>query len=380
MSVDSYRLAQELANEAERLSAAGHESEAAELWRRAAVEEDRTFWLVPSERGKTRGIVATAAVSMLRRAGDLSAAALLARRYFAETGLPTFVEDQLLGLLLEQRRTVQAHLEGGRLGSAYEIVLRGSGVKAGGLVSLDTVLLKLEQFRGYMLRVGEWMTDQPFRERGPVADAVVRGVVPLVSPAAVGSYRFEIRVQSEDVQLAAFDDVPNVTPEEIGKGFFRILSATVDGGPDGLAATVGDPRYQSAFLRLVRGLAPTGKELDEIEVAPKEDKRIAVLRPELRRSITRHLDATRQKPKNETTRFGVLRALDLDAGTLVLRESGIEQSCKVKSGLLDDVVGPLVNHRVRVLGETTGRTFYVSEIDEAGDDEGTSATARAEAT
>src|ERR1035437_7517759 len=371
MSVDQHQRALQLADEADALAARGDALQAADLLRRAAESEDGVFSGVPAERAKTRGLVAISATSMLQRTGDLQAAAVLAKRYISTPELPAFAEDVLVGVIMEARRATQAAARGTELSPAFEIALRGSGVNSGGLIALDTVLLKLEQFKGYMLRIGEWTTSQPFRAKGPVADSVAQGLSPLISPASAGSYRFEIRMSTRTRQLEAFDDQQVANPVRIGQAFFDILEATVDGGPDGLAEVVPDDDYRGAFLKLVKGIAPTGRELDEIEVAQSHTSALTVLKPELRKSIQRHLDATRQKRPNESVRVGILRALDLDKGTLILRETGVESSCRVEPGrIFDDVVGPLVNRRVRARGQTKKGSFWVSDIDEADDETG----------
>jgi hypothetical protein len=365
MSVEKHRAAEELASQAEALVVSGEREAAVGLLVRASALEDEAFWRIPEARGKTRGIVGVNAVSFLQMADEHSGAAALARRYLAQSGLPGFAERFFVEAILNTLRRQEALTAGRELSASYEVALRGDDVGPGGLVPLDLVLLKLEQFKGYAIRVGEWATHQPFRRRGPVSDAVSRLVVPVVSPASVGSYRFQIGIESGVVQLTAFGADASAGLDSVGASFFDIISTVVDLGPEALADQVSDPDYRNAFLRLVRSLAPAGEALREVEVRPSRGRRSTILVPETKKTIQKHLEATKAPAERETERVGILRALDLDQGRLILREEGQESPCRIAPGALDDVLGPLVNHRVRVLGSWSRNSFLVSDIDEA---------------
>lgn len=364
-SVDQHRLAEELAAAASSAELEGDTVEAARLLRHAAELEAEAYARIPEARAKTRAIVATNAVAFLRRAGAHDEAGALARRYLAQPELPRFAEQYLLESILDSVQRREAEALEVEISPPYGIALRGGGVRAGGLVPLDLVLLKLDQFRGYALRVGEWVASEPFRRRGPVSDAISRLVVPTISPATIGSYRFNVHIQSVPAQLQAFDETTSITASTVGVQFFDIIQAVADKGPSALDQRVADAEYRDAFLRQVRTLAPSGGRLDEIEVSAPGGRRSALLVPDLKKAIQRHIDASRPRSEREAVRSGVLRAIDLDNGRLVLREAGVEQHCRIEAGMLDDVVGPLVNHRVTVTGVWRRNAFYISDIDEA---------------
>jgi len=75
------------------------------------------------------------------------------------------------------------------------------------------------------------------------------------------------------------------------------------------------------------------------------------------------------RPDSEETELrGVLRAVHLDKAWLeIVLESGERQRCKTPSEMLDDVVGPWVNHEVVVRGRwsQSGKKseFHATDID-----------------
>jgi len=183
----------------------------------------------------------------------------------------------------------------------------------------------------------------------------------------VGSYKFELRIESA-LQLQLFEATRERLADEISEQFYGILyEASSDSTPE-LAVRVNDLRYEETFLKLVRNLAPTGRHLSEIEILRTAGDQSTILRPEVRRSIQRRLDRGKKPSSHAPHRAGILRALDLDHHWLVLVANGVEQRTQIEQGrVLDDVVGPLVNRRVRAEGLWRGGHFYVTDLLEADD-------------
>jgi hypothetical protein len=134
--------------------------------------------------------------------------------------------------------------------------------------------------------------------------------------------------------------------------FLQIVKASSDEAPDKLIDAVPDAEYRSAFLKITRNLAPTGKSFDELEIRSPGDQSGVTLRQESRSNInnvlrSRHDPGTTAAEVEETLK-GVLRAVHLDQDWLDVTVG--DQSVHV-SGLkdsLDDVVGPMVNRSVNL--------------------------------
>ena len=256
-------------------------------------------------------------------------------------------------------------------GGTYEVALRGGMVRNTGLAPIDLVLLKFEQLRNLVLRIGEWTIGVPFRVKGPPAEEITDSIIPMVSPATVGSYAFELRLEARAVQLELFSRQP-VNAQVISAGFLSILDQVAREGPEGVKEQVPDEQYRTAFLRLVRNIAPTGRDLSEIVVKAKGRDVEVRLAPDSRRRIDRALQPRKGDTGGSATTIhrGTLRGLDLDRRHLVLREDDREETLQIDPGAsLDDLVGPLVNRRVEVHARRKGRWTYATDVmEQQGDD------------
>ena len=87
----------------------------------------------------------------------------------------------------------------------------------------------------------------------------------MMSPPAIGSFRFDLRLEAP-LQAQLFDEVEVPIPERVASSFFAVLRTIVEESPEALQKRVVDEQYREVFLRLVRNLVPDGKQLSEIEV------------------------------------------------------------------------------------------------------------------
>jgi hypothetical protein len=161
---------------------------------------------------------------------------------------------------------------------------------------------------------------------------------------------------------------PNV--EQVTSMFFSVLRASVSDPDVELTSLVPNQGYREAFLNLSRNLAPTGKSFERLEI---RDASVPALEPVVlevmsRRNLNSALKKIRAPREQEASEEavevrGVLRGLHLDQDWLEVatgeedpqKPTRIEQAGEV----LDDVVGPMVNHRVVVTAiRRKGRLIY----------------------
>jgi len=130
-------------------------------------------------------------------------------------------------------------------------------------------------------------------------------------------------------------------------------SAALD--PDSaLPKVVPDAEYRSTFLKLARNLAPTGDAFTQLEVRSSQGAPPVLLTRESRRALTSTIrestvNALDVVAAEQVELVGVLRAVHLDKdwlelsldGQTMLRIDGVGDA-------VDDVIGPMVNHRVIV--------------------------------
>jgi hypothetical protein len=375
MSADAHRQAEILTATADQLVAQGRSEDARALYFQAAEQEALAFGHIPVERSRTRGIVAVSAVALYRRADAIDQAIRHAHLFLADGSLPDFAREQLDDLLIDARQEQQARAAGHTLGEqTFDVSMRGVGLHYG-VAPLDTIVLKLQQIERYLFRVGEWVARKPFRTSGSVSTDIIQICTPMISEPSLGSFRFQLRLDRPVQQeLPLFDTEPPLNAESIATHFFGILDIVSIGAEDELLETVTDPLYRQAFLRLVRNLVPDGKAIDSLEFQRlgAKGRSSAILTPPVRRTIDTYLAAANNQTRNseltQSVHTGVLRALHLDKGWIILVEDGVPWKCTAPRGVvLDDVVEPLVNRMVQVTGHWTKgqRQFIIDDIAEA---------------
>ncbi len=377
------------------LMAKGIKDKAAPLYRQAAELESQVFDGIPISRPRTRGIIAVSTVALYRKAGELAKAIRQAHRYLTDPELPEFAQEELRDLLFESYREQKARASGHVLGMKGLAVSFSRGSIGLGVARLDTVVLKLQQFERYILRVGEWVAGKQFREGGPHEPDVLQACTPVLSEPSAGSFQFELRLETPlQPPLPSLVSDLSLTPERITETAFRILDiiaspstvpenrrqdarqqrltldkVDISASTKQFEQEIPDDQYRETFLKLVRNLVPDGKHVGEIRISTISGGGSAsmVLTPELHKIIRRHLSRYIPEPERENVQVGVLRALHLDKGWIVLVSNGQEHMCYIQQHkVFDDVVGPFVNHRVRVPGQLTGtgrqRKFVLRDI------------------
>ena len=377
MSMELHRNAESRMAEAELLEARGDVAEARRLFLQAADAEAAAFEYIPQDRPRTRGIIAVSAVSLYWRANAFDEAIRHAHRYLSLSGLPDAERVELEQLLIEVRRAKQAQAVGQAYsGRLLEISLRGPQFQEG-LAPLDVLSLKYEQMRKLLIRSAEWVSERPFRQQGTVPEEVTQLYTPLVGAASIGSYRFQLHIQSPLQPRLFFIGGPAITADHVADAFFTVLRLTASDLRPELDERVPDRLYRETFMKLVRNFAPSGRELREIEIADRY--RTDLLPVVLTQDVHKDLDQSIPKPDRERTDqpepVGTLRALHLDESWLVLVEKGEDKKYTIaKDKVFDDVVGPFVNRRVRLVGSDKDKKFLVEDILLAEEDSSPQAT------
>src|SRR5258708_10286503 len=128
--------------EAQAAQRAGDTKAARQLLLKAAELESKAFDSIPEGRSKTRGIVAVSAVSLYVEAGEAKQASRLAARFLHEADLSEEHRRELIDLLVDVERRARATLRGVASSQLFDVSLRGATVGIGGVIPLETVLLK----------------------------------------------------------------------------------------------------------------------------------------------------------------------------------------------------------------------------------------------
>lgn len=359
---------EKLASEAELAFRSGNRKAAEQLYAEAAAAEARALADLTPEKQRTIGITAVSAVALWYKAGRYREAKNVAYHTLASQRLPVFAEHQLQQLLQMLWAGVAAAAAGRQFVPGDVLVSVKGGLVIPGGAPLDLIQQKVEGIQSVLFRVVEMLLGVPLRRRGGPTAEIQAAFRPWLFTAPASSYQFAVRVQ-QPPQMELFDSRPEV--EHVTSVFLSVLRATTVTDPEaGLAALVPERGYREAFLGLTRNLAPTGKVFDRLEI---RDASTPALEPvslmvESRRQLNTALRAMKPpRPAGSTDEVvqikGTLRGLQLDQDWLevVTAERGPGQPERIHQAgdVLDDVVGPMVNHRVVVTAvRKKGRLVY----------------------
>jgi hypothetical protein len=359
-----------LATQAEAALRDGNLTSALELYEQAAQSEMAALDVLDPGKQRTYGVTAVSAVSLFVKAKNFNAAEYQAMTLLTTVSLPEFARTQLRDLLLSafQAREFESNQLDFTSGEVLISVSGGEVVRGG--APLDLVLDKVNDIKSYFYRTIELMLNRPLRKRGSPETYIQDHCRPWLFQAPAGSYQFAVRVQKPDQQSLFGDDIPKV--ERITHRFLEIINAASMEDPAELERIVPDDEYRTAFMRMTRNLAPTGKSFAKLVVKSATDTEIEpiTLWPESRsyldKAIKNRTPRTLQRKAEmeEMQLVGILRALHLDSDWIevTVKEGGLDRHIRIERAgdAIDDIVGPMVNRFVIVdtLRSPDGKHFF----------------------
>lgn len=366
MPKDMHREAESLASKAALERRSGRIDEALVLYGRAADAECAALEALSSDKSRTHSVLSLSAASLLYKAERFDESERLIFKSLAEATLEEWADKQLRELLQVVSDERALCVVSGRRysGDSITLALRGDSIGSG-TGPLDIVLHTAGAFRKLLLRFAEWKGDYPLRTYGSVPKALLGLVQARVCEPAPGSYRLEVRL-TEPRQRELFEE-RGVEPRVVSDAMFDFLTRLTEGTAADIEAFIPQPDYRKALLQLTRGLTPSGKRLNEVSIYRRRDSRTQSVH--LKENVSPRIRRALPKPELPKTKRGelrgTLRALHLDENWLELTTpAGDHVKCATVHDMLDDMVGPMVNHEVIVRGpyETKyGKTRLLAE-------------------
>lgn len=366
--IEHHEKSERLAADAELAELRGDRALAVNLYDKAAQAERQALADLDHSKRRTLGITAVSAASLYLKAGKLETAETIALDCLRQCNLPEFAISELR-LIIQSIWTESVRARAGLHFVPGEILVsvKGGEVVAGG-APLDIVLEKVQTVQALFYRTAEWLRGVPHRRKGPPAQEIAEICRPWLFQSLPGSYQFAIAVQ-QPRQLDMFrNDTP---PDEFARRVLEVVSAAAHDPEGALSTMMPDPFYQAAILRLTRNLTPVGRSYSSLEMRSVSQQASVSLLPDQRETINHALKRyarLAELPENShETLHGVLRALHLDKDWLELQTDGIPIKVHDLSDALDDVIGPMVNHRVKVQVKRRPRgkwRFVDMELDE----------------
>jgi hypothetical protein len=347
---------EEYASQAEAALKQGDAERAAKLYQSAAEEEETALTELDTSKVRTLGITTISAASLWYKAHNFRQAERVAFQWLATDFLPDFAIDQLQTILQSIWNEKIYRQSGIEFMKGEVLVSVGGGEVVTGGAPLHLILRKVDEVRSFFYRTIEMLLNLPFRRHGSPISDIQEQFRPWLLQAPPGSYQFAVRVQ-KPAQMSLFREAtPEV--EEITRKFLKIVEDAAKETHEDLESTVPNPEYRETFLKLSRNLAPTGKSFDRLEIKSATDMeaRPIVFSPTSRQAISKTLreikrpSEEKMQLKEEQVR-GVLRALHLDQDWLEVSFPGTDREnirISQTGNVIDDLVGPMVNHRVIV--------------------------------
>jgi hypothetical protein len=343
-----------------------------ELYQSAAEQETLALEELDQNKARTLGITTVSAASLWYKATDYEKAQQIVYQGLANKDLPAFAKKQLEDLL--QNLWIERDREKAGINfTTGEVLISVSGgeIVRGG-APLELIIQKVDEVGRIFYRTIELLLGYPFRKRGVPSPEIQEQFRPWLFQAPAGSYQFSVRVEKPK-QMSLF---PEATPSvnSITTTFLDILRASADDPEKELAKIVPNKEYRDIFLKLTRNLAPTGKVFGRMEIKPSSDmgRQRVVLMPASREVMSHALKTSREsllggKDREEIQISGTLRGLQLDKDWLDVDTLDEEpKTIRVYNAreAIDDVVGPMVNHKVivSVIKKTSGKRLEFRDI------------------
>jgi hypothetical protein len=342
----------------------GDENEARELLRRA-FELERSaadFYSPHHDAEPTRSVLLRSAATLALEVGEASAAERLIATALTGTP-PEAIANELRDLL--EMVYFQRHLDlrGIKLESdEFQFAIEGQGIGFG-IAPAGLFIHRVRDVETLLYRTAERKLGQPFRERGKRKKSLDEGLQLYVSVPRAASFAVTFRVgASPQLEFPETSLATTVVSEVL-----ECLILLNAGETAALSARFDDEAYLRNFVGLAQSIAPDGEMVKSVgftAVRAEAEMRVLFTRP-------RTAIAVPQKPKTgktapldfdnveevETEIVGILLEADgtrADVGRVQVKtEDGKTELVIVPRGLMRDIVRPLFDEEVRVVGTRT---------------------------
>ena len=348
--VELHKASEVAAIDAEHAFRQGNITEATVLYAKAAELEQQALLSVDRTKTRTRAITAVSVVSLWYKAVAYDRAEQLAHSMLADPSLPHFARADLRNLVqaIWTENSKKAANVSFLPGQVF-VSVKGGEVITGG-APLDLIVEKVQTIQSMFYRTVEFIRDMPLRTRGGPIREIQESCRPWLFQAPPASYQFAVAIQ-EAKQRDFFKE--DTRPDLVAHQFFAILRATTSEDAKQLEVVVPKTEYRNVFLKLSRNLAPTGKTFGSIEFRTDADDNSIALTPEARTVINQTLKKGRpleaaQSLGTEEEVIGMLRAVDLEKDFLDVIVNNEPLHVRGVEDEMDDVIGPMVNKRVKV--------------------------------
>lgn len=360
-----------LADEAHEALKNGDDDRAQKLFAEAAKLEEQALSQLGPNQSRTLGITAVSSASLWLKSKNYQRTEQLLYHLLSIPNLPEFAKRELRTILQTVwHQQIQCDTDLKFAPGQVHVSVKGGQVVTGGAPA-DAILNRIQTIESYFYRTAEFYDKQPLRKSGQPSKRIQDMCRPWLFQSLPGSFQFIVAIQEVEQHSLFTGDI--IDARSLTEKFLSIVRASTEDPEHELQEIVPDPGYRNTFLKLSRNLAPTGKVFSSMEIRSVDDPKPVFLSQETRASITKTIRAQQANQLSEqgelqdtTVLEGVLRALNLDKDWLEVTVAGKNTRVHGLSDAMDDVIGPMVNHtvRVKVFVRKTKYMFIDIESDE----------------
>lgn len=282
-----------------------------------------------------------------------------------EGDAPEFMLDELRDVLEQIYFERHLSLRGIALDpdSELQLVIAGRGVGFGMAFSHDFTP-RLAHLEKLIYRTAERHLKIPYREAGPPSKKIKDRFSVLISPPRAASFAISLRIgRTVGQQSFEFD----LSTSQLIDSIMNDIELFSNGDWDTLNKSIPDEVYRNNFFALARSIAPRGKDISLVGLTYRrgsEERHVAI------RSVQEQAPWPMQLLISEVedqtvTIVGLLRQADLTKTAFgqisIVDDNNVIHDIHVPKGLMGDIVRPLWDSRVQMMG--LQRQTYIELID-----------------
>jgi hypothetical protein len=325
-----------------------------------------------------RSVLFRSAATLARDCGLFSDAEKLIYKALAGEP-PTDIAGELHDLLEEV--SFHRHLELRNVTlSDEEIQMAITGKSVGfGMAPTDVFLSRVQSTENLLYRIAERMQKRPYRDRGRRDAQLVQNMELYMTVPRAACFAVTFRVGG-----SAQQSLPGFSPaEEVIDELLECLQLYQRGEEDQLKARIKEEPYYRNFVGLARTLQPDGEKVNMVgftTVRRGSTKQVA-LTPTLNEPLplnvqdaipdqrkTHALDVDTVRLRGEFQIANARKRSEKQAGEITIVTSGnVEIRVVVPPGMMSDIVKPLWESEVEVIGTRKGKRIHLIQIKAATD-------------
>jgi hypothetical protein len=350
----------DLAEQAEIAKLRG-EGDVAKLFSRAFELEQRAANMLVAklDAEPTRSVLFRSAASLALNCGQLrQAEQLIATALSGEP--PDEIANELRDLLEQVHFQRHLDLRGWNLeGDEIQVSIAGKAVGYG-IASSNQVVDRIQNFEKLIYRTAERKLGAKYREKGQPGKKVREDYEIYVSVPRAASFAVSLQVgRTKDqtaLDLGVLDELLTC---------LELFEAAND---EELRHRIPDEPYYVNFVGLARQLAPDGEDVRLVGFTANrngEQKKVALTRTRDTVSLRPQSPSLEDTGEQVVSVSGTLKYADNTKRTGRIRlvsSDGKTYNVVVPEGMMDDIVRPLWNDEVEVVGVQRGKDIYLQDI------------------